>query len=90
VYGCVVLVTFVMFWMSRSAAIESVKSAFSVEVEVEVTIIKFYQGICQGNHMTCRCQKNCDIVLNKLVNFILKNVKILVTHQLLEHRAEFS
>ena len=42
VCGCVVLVTFVMFWMSRSAAIESVKSVFSVEVEVEVTVIKFY------------------------------------------------
>ena len=42
VFGCVVLVTFVMFWMSRSATIESVKSAFSVEVKVEVTIIKFY------------------------------------------------
>ena len=42
VYGCVVLVMFVMFWMNRSAAIESVKSAFLVEVEVEVTIIKFY------------------------------------------------
>ena len=42
VFGCVVLVTFVMFWMSRSAEIESVESAFSVEVEVEVTKINFY------------------------------------------------
>ena len=42
VYVCVVLVTFVMFWMSRSAAMESVKSVLSVEVEVDITIIKFY------------------------------------------------
>jgi len=42
VFGCVVLVTLVMFWMSRSAEIESVESAFSVEVEVEVTKINFY------------------------------------------------
>jgi hypothetical protein len=42
VVGCVVLVTFVMFWMSRSAEFESVESAFSVEVEVEVTKINFY------------------------------------------------
>ena len=42
VFGCVVLVTFVMFWMSRSAEIESVESAFLVEGEVEVGIINFY------------------------------------------------
>ena len=32
VYGCVVLAMFIMFWMNRSVAIESVKSAFLVEV----------------------------------------------------------
>ena len=42
VFGCVVFVTFVMFWMSRSAEIESVESAFLVEGEVEVGIINFY------------------------------------------------
>ncbi len=32
VYGCVVLAMFIMFWMNRSTAIESVKAAFLVEV----------------------------------------------------------
>ena len=70
VFGCVELVTFVMFWMSRSAEIESVESAFLVEGEVEVGIINFYLGFCQGNHMTYNNQKNAEIMLYKLVNFI--------------------
>ena len=48
VFGCVVLVTFVMFWMSRSAEIESVESAFSVEGEVEVGIINFTKDFVKG------------------------------------------
>ena len=41
-FGFVALDTFLMFWMSRSMEIESVASAFLVEVKVEVTKINFY------------------------------------------------
>ena len=42
VSGCVVLVMFIVFWMSRSMVTETVESAIGGEIPVEFSSITFY------------------------------------------------